>query len=400
MIIRRTRPEELRQYYEMRALTYHTAYVEERADDAGAPREEDAEAFRYAAFDGAGGPMVSGLAAIPYSVFFDGHVVKLMGVGGVATLPPYRRMGAVRGLMEAALPDMYASGAVFSYLFPFSTAFYRKFGYERCGAAHDYRLLIEHLPEHDFGGKCVLMQTGADFAEDVRRIGAAAAARYNFSAVPEEYELAWTRQYAPLQTRETAYLYYAADGTPKAYMALSRKRDAKGFLNIAASRIAFTDAEGFYALASLVRSFRADCRRWEFTLPAAFDLIPLLPETSLWTVECSVEQNGMVRVVNAMEALRLAKYIGSGEVALAISDGQIPQNNGTFRVAYQNGRALCVEKAACAPDAAMQISTFSRLIAGACALDALPAGDVTYHVPAETLLPVFHPKPCYMNEAF
>ena len=408
MIIRRIESNELRRYYEMRALTYHSTYhapesaeqIAARAKTAPASREEMAWQAHYAAFDDDNTTMLGGLAVIPYPVRFDGHECLLAGVGGVATLPPYRRQGCIRGCMELALPDMYRAGAVFSYLFPFSTAFYRKFGYERCTFVMRYRLLIDLLPDRDFGGRCALILPGADFTDAVRTVYAQATARTNFSVIPGEYELEWTKRYDPLQTRETAYVYFAADGTPKAYMLLRRERAQDGFLDILCSRIMFSDAEGFYGLASLVRSHRADCRRWAFLLPASTALIPLLPETGLGAVACEARPSGMVRAVNVMASLRLARYIGEGTVALGISDAQIPENNGVFRVRYRGGAAEEVCRADGTPDAAMDISVFSRLIAGSCTVEALPPGDVTLHAPLEALRGVFYEKPCFMTEDF
>ena len=52
----------------------------------------------------------------------------------------------------------------------------------------------------------------------------------------------------------------------------------------------------------------------------------------------------MVRVVNVETVLKGARYIGSGKVSISISDGQIKENNGVFEVAFQDGRAVSVQK--------------------------------------------------------
>lgn len=410
MIIRSIRPEELRLYYEVRALTYHTVNSRLCSDSAETvaaralhdplSREEEAWRFHYAAFSDDDREMLGGLALHPYSVRFDGHTCSLMGIGGVATLPPYRRMGVIRGCMEAALRDMYAAGAVFSYLYPFSTVFYRKFGFERCSEQKKYRLLIDLLPDRNPGGAVALIKRGDDFRDSIRSLSEAANGKINFSVIPDRHWLSWVQQYDPIKTGETAYLYSSASGVPKAFMTLRRERDAQGFLNIVCSRIVFSDSEGFFGLCSLIRSFRSDCRRWVFSLPACFDLIPLLPETSLWAVECAVEQSGMVRVVNAAEALRIARYIGSGCIALRINDAQIPENDGVFCIEYRDGVCQSAVKTDRAPDAEMDISVFSRLISGACAPESLPDGAFTLHTAPEKLSGMFYRKPCFMDADF
>ena len=76
---------------------------------------------QWAAFEDDDRTMMSTFTVIPYRARFDGHDMLMMGVGGVSTLPQYRRRGGIRACFESALPDMYAQGAAFSYLYPFST---------------------------------------------------------------------------------------------------------------------------------------------------------------------------------------------------------------------------------------------------------------------------------------
>ena len=82
----------------------------------------------WAAFDGQSGEMASTLYVTDYRVRFDGGVCKMGGVGGVASLPQYRRAGGIRACFQKALPAMHRDGYVFSYLYPFSTAYYRGSG--------------------------------------------------------------------------------------------------------------------------------------------------------------------------------------------------------------------------------------------------------------------------------
>ena len=69
----------------------------------------------------------------------------MAGVGAVQTLPPYRRRGGVAACFAKALPILYADGFLFSYLYPFSTAFYRRVGYESCVTKIACRLDLTQL---------------------------------------------------------------------------------------------------------------------------------------------------------------------------------------------------------------------------------------------------------------
>ena len=72
-----------------------------------------------------------------YLCRFDGGTYKLGGVGGVSTLPQYRRGGVIRACVTASLKDMYANDFTFAFLYPFSMQYYRKFGFE--AGAPEYR---------------------------------------------------------------------------------------------------------------------------------------------------------------------------------------------------------------------------------------------------------------------
>lgn len=122
MIIRKTRPEEGKRVNTLFAIAFEQPMENGPGEKPGVTNwgafEEDT--------------MFSTFAVTDFTQFFDGNQVKMGGIGGVATLPSHRRKGGIRGIFQAALTDMYENGCDFSYLYPFSTAYYRKFGYENC----------------------------------------------------------------------------------------------------------------------------------------------------------------------------------------------------------------------------------------------------------------------------
>ncbi|MEM7132945.1 MAG: GNAT family N-acetyltransferase [Chloroflexota bacterium] len=70
------------------------------------------------------------------------------GIGGVATLPEYRRQGHVRKLFDATFALMREMGQTVSALYPFNQSFYAKFGYVRTNAILSLQLecsALNHL---------------------------------------------------------------------------------------------------------------------------------------------------------------------------------------------------------------------------------------------------------------
>jgi len=97
----------------------------------------------YGAID-ENGRVLAGMEVVLYSMWFDGQKTDMYGIGMVASMPESRRQGNIRKIFEKVFEDIYAKGAVFSFLFPFSYDYYRKFGYEQSGAAKKYSLPLEH----------------------------------------------------------------------------------------------------------------------------------------------------------------------------------------------------------------------------------------------------------------
>ena len=63
-------------------------------------------------------------------MFFDSRLYPMGGIGGVCTLPPYRRNGDIRMLFRVLCEEMKDKDIPFSYLYPFSHVYYRQYGYE------------------------------------------------------------------------------------------------------------------------------------------------------------------------------------------------------------------------------------------------------------------------------
>lgn len=71
---------------------------------------------------------------------------------------------------------------------------------------------------------------------------------------------------------------------------------------------------------------------------------------------------GMVRVINVQKVLENARYRGSGTVTVSLTDNQIPENSGTYKIEFADNRATCVTRkllSVQAADAEMDINAFS-----------------------------------------
>ena len=394
MIVRQTRPED------NDALNALFAVAFETTPDKGPAQADDGDIRHWGAFSEEG-ELMSSLSVTPFSMRFDGEACPMAGVGAVQTLPPYRRRGGVAACFAEALPVLHADGYLFSYLYPFSTAFYRRFGYESCVTKFACRLDLTQLRLPPREGCFRLAKKEAPLKDAICAVDRAWEARWNMEVIHEDGDYDWLDKIDPLTTKEYLYVCFGSTGESLGYTAFRTEPEAEG-RTLRCSRFRFVSREGFYALLGVFQSLAADHRFAAFSLPSDPALPYLMGEWSLGAASFSLQPAGMVRVVNVEEVLRRAAYRGDGELRLGIRDELIPENDGVFLVRFENGRVVQVENRPEAPDAILSIAAFSALIAGVC--DFAGAKDwmdgVEVLSPAAPFEGVFYRKSMTISEYF
>ena len=296
MIVRKTALEEARRVNELFAICFEMPYTNCPAD----PEKDDAT--HWAAFD-EDGEMMSTFTVSDFTVQFDGSPCKMGGIGGVATLPQYRRRGGIRACFREALPDMYGSGYDFSYLYPFSTAYYRKFGYENCVQKYGWTVDLSLLNPPKEGGSFRLAEKGCPMTAEIRALDAIWESHYNMMVLHGDEDYDWTRKCDPAVKQDFTYVCFDAAGKPNAYTTFRLANEPDG-RNLVCSRFCFADKGGFDELMRLFKSLSSDHRFVKFSTPANPAMQYFMPEWSLGAVSWSVQSAGMVRVVNVKSGQR------------------------------------------------------------------------------------------------
>lgn len=407
MIIRKIKPEEIKRTDELFSIAFECAsdntkspmeVYEDTLSDSGRDCKYWME--RYAAFEDDDKTMMSFFCAKPYPIHFDGHHCKMTGIGGVATLPQYRRRGGIRGCFEKALVDMYERGYEFSYLYPFSTAYYRKFGYELCCEKLTYKLELSFLPNYKTEGFCELAEPSDTHLEDVKAIHKTWQAKYNMMVENEDCDYLWLSNTNPVKDQEFTYLYKDTHQIPKGYMTFKNQNTPEG-RTIQCSRFVYTDLEGFQGLLNLARSFSSDHKYLVFSLPAEQYITALLPEWSMGAGTCNRTLSGMARVIHVENVLKKARYRGTGTLSIAINDPYIKENNQTFHICFENGKLNKITTDDAYADIILSIADFSRLIIGCLSTDQISfLENAVVHTDLETLSKVFYRKPVMITEHF
>ena len=393
MIVRNTKPEEARRVNELFSIAF------ELPIESGPADENNDRIHHWAAFS-EDGNMMSTFSISDYQIHFDGSSCKMGGIGGVATLPQYRRKGGIRACFCEALPEMYRQGYDFSYLYPFSTGYYRKFGYEACVQKYAVSVHLGLLNPPPVSGEFRLAEAGWPMTEAIAQIDRVWERQYNMMVIhdPEDYE--WTAKAAPAEKQEFTYVYFDGEKVPKSYVTFRMVMEPDG-RNLKCSRFACFDKEGFFGLMHLFKSLSSDHMFAKFTVPSIAAQQYLMPEWSMGAAQWTVQPAGMVRVINVESVLKKARYLGSGEAVLQIEDKHIPQNNGCYSVTFRDGHATNVERTATAPDGCFTIPAFSALISGVTDLESARQWmDGLEIINEGSLSQIFFPKPLMIADYF
>ncbi len=395
MIVRKTTAEEARRIDELFAICFEMPL----SNCPASPEHDDA--VHWAALD-EDGEMMSTFTISDYIIRFDGQESKMGGIGGVATLPQYRRNGGIRSCFQAALPDMYRQGYDFSYLYPFSTGYYRKFGYECCCQGWQWQVNLGLLNPPKGCGTFRLVEKSHPQVEAIRALDQLWEKQYNMMVQHQESDYDWVLKADPAVKQEFTYVCYDEAGNPNAYVSFRLANEPSG-RNLFCNRFCFANKSGFQTAMSLFKSLSSDHPYVKFQTPVSTGFQYLMPEWSqgaaVWELMAS---RGMVRVVNVRRVLEKAAYQGSGAVTLEIQDPQIPENTGCFTVSFADGKAKSVVPSQNAPDAVLTIPAFSALISGVCSLSEADGylNGLKIQNSAAPLSQVFYRKPLWIVDYF
>ncbi|MBQ9308362.1 MAG: GNAT family N-acetyltransferase [Clostridia bacterium] len=363
------------------------------------PKEDGC--LRWATFLDDNTTMTSKFVLTPFTITYEGQAVPMVGVGGVATLPPYRGQGGIRACFEKALPDMAQRGALFSMLYPFSNRFYRKFGYELGLQMHEWNVHLDSLTHLRPEAEVTLLEkaNAGTLAPLIQGADRAFEARYNGMVRTGEKDRAWIHKANPFTDGAYTYVCHRGD-TPLGYVRFrpGKEGDTR-FLDV--GQMVVTDRSSLQTLLHLFSVFAADYTFARFRLPVSLPVTALLAECSLGKVEVKVRETAMVRVIRARVVLQAMQPQKEVHFALRLHDDLIAENNAVFRITGDPAQGTHVDVLPCEADADadMDIRVFSQLAIRRFGAEDLPYLPVTLSTGAD-LSGLFYQSPGYITYPF
>lgn len=344
------------------------------------------------------GRLVSGLINTPYTIYYDGHIVGMGGIGGVASLPEERMQGGIRTILSSVFAEDRAMGRLFSVLFPFSAAYYRKFGYEVCNIGRMVRFPMEALSKYKMAGTARMYRPEegiGPFSQVYERF----ASRYNYAV--SRSDLAWENilHCDPLKAEGYPYIL-SRDGMDTAYCIFRARREGDGIITMVIRDYAYVNRDALIDLFGFLRRLSAQFKLIEMELPDDLMLHALFDDP--YVIKPLAPSVTMARALDVGEALRMMRHPQApGSYAIAVEDAFLPENTGTYHVKYGNGDITVMRSENDTCDLRVSIQAFTQLCLGYIPLEmALYRDDVRLYGQEDLLKAVFVQKPKFLFDRF
>ncbi len=275
-----------------------------------------------AAFDNEGN-LMSQLEVSDFYTFFGKSKLKCAGVGGVATFAQYRRKGIIRALFEAVSAEDYD----ISILYPFSSAYYRKFGYETAGEFITLETKLSNI-EAPFSGNVELVEN--DNFDKLLELYNRIAKKYNlcFERNSERYF-----NLSPFMTSDYTYLSRKADGTYDGYVSFSLERKEN---KLTVTEILSEDRRALLNLLGYLRMYDGTVENVFFKkLPISSPIVHAVNDEH--AVKRTVGIMGAARIINLRSVFDKKKWpIAGGSFTFEIIDS-IEKNAGKYLLEFGKG---------------------------------------------------------------
>ena len=323
----------------------------------------------------------------------DGTPVRNGGIGAVSTLPEYRMEGCIREIFQRLLPHAFANGEVISTLYPFSHAFYRKFGYETVCWKNIYEFAPGVLEGYTFRGNAKLWKQGDSVAEWTGLYNRFAIS-WNLAICRDEKRMADHLKGEYYKDRKFCYLLHE-ESEPVAYLIFQDIRhDPQAILEV--QDLAWAGPKGFQAILGFLARFSADYGTIRLFLPRDLELLSLIRSPRAYDIQKTTEQNYMVRVINAAKALEAIRKPEGCSFVIRVNDELIPENNGIWQVTC-DGVYPTTRK----PDLIVSEKTLGQLVTGAVSLaEVLYREDASVLNNRDLLERVFTRKPILIEDHY
>ncbi|HLQ71021.1 MAG TPA: GNAT family N-acetyltransferase [Bacillota bacterium] len=259
------------------------------------------------------------LHLIPLSVYMNGKEMDMGGVSAVATWPEYRRKGMVKQLLHHALKYMKQNGQTISYLFPFSFAYYRKYGWELTFNEKKYKIPMLRFPKQsETPGYVRRKKPDVTLLHTIYSTYAK-----QFGGMLVRDEKWWNDRILNKDMHVT--IAYNDQNEPNGYILFNVKKDVFNVIDMA-----YTSNGGLNLLLSFIGNHDSMAETVEMTVSENDQLSFILDEARF---EQKVNPYFMARIVDVHAFLKQFPFAkGEEQITLHVDDDFFPENTGTYHL--------------------------------------------------------------------
>ncbi len=307
----------------------------------------------YGLFDERG--LQAAARAIPFEVYFGEQVVKMGGVADVMCHPASRRRGYAGALVRRLLEHMKEEGQTLSCLYPFSYAYYRKFGWDWIGRHFMYNIGSGNLP-HSPQASHVHPADPADHST-IQAIYNQYARRYRGCIIRDER--AWNGVINQESDPITFVYLFEAEDEPSGYLVFQFGDEYK--LTSIREMVALT-SDAYRGFLGLLRHHDMQVGAFEWSAPSDDVLWDITMEHEVKTRIHPMTMGRVVDVEAALSWLAINPAV-EGRFRISVQDEAAPWNGRCWEMEMGEGR-IQVKPTAHEAEIELDIQSFSQAFWG------------------------------------
>jgi len=311
--------------------------------------------------------------------------------------------------MPECLRIMKEKGQIFSVLYPFSFAYYRKFGYEAAYERRWAEIPINFFCKYPYPKTPVRFWEKGHSLSDIGSVYDTFKAHRNYALDREGDAMRWGQEGVrrgwnellkddPYITKRYTYTHYNSQGRPDSYIVFDAREP--GHTDMKIVELAWAAKDGLFDMFGFIGGLRPqfDTVHWE--VPDDLDLSSLFPEAN--EIKYAIEPSAMTRIVDLPEVLKRLRppSISNGNVVIEVADKSFPCNTGKYGITWSNGK-IAVSTTGQAPDMTTTIEAMAQMVTGYLSPEkAAYRPDTTIYSRHEALAALFYKKNLYLWERF
>lgn len=267
------------------------------------------------------------------------HILKCKAIGGVAAKPEHRGKGAVKAMFEYlnTLDD-----SDISILYPFSDAYYKKFGYESAG--YSVKAVVPFACLKDIKRNCDAQLYEGNKKDELLSVYNRCASKHNLCFLRENAD-AFSNE--PYLSKAYTYVY---KNRAFATILIDREKSV-----VEVKEIYFDSCEAMLGMLGFLRNFEGNQKSVVFDkIPCNSPILNYISDTK----ECkfTLFNTGSARINNIENVLKLHDY-GNGKGNFCIE-----VENERYCVSFDKDIVKVEKDSNAVPDAVMNINSASKIL--------------------------------------